>query len=104
MDADGTHARSVVTAEGNDRWMPTWSPDGEHLMFTAADGTEDEGGRPDQWRRGRADRQRVPRCDAVLAPRRLGVRSRVTYPVRQGPLARLEAYAQIDSRSADLRA
>jgi len=42
MDADGTHARKVVTTEGNDHWMPTWSPDGGHLMFTA-DGTENEG-------------------------------------------------------------
>ena len=42
MDADGTHARKVVTTEGNDHWMPTWSPDGRHLMFTA-DGTENEG-------------------------------------------------------------
>ena len=37
-----THARKVVTTEGNDHWMPAWSPDGGHLMFTA-DGTENEG-------------------------------------------------------------
>lgn len=42
MDTDGTHARKVVTTEGNDHWMPTWSPDGGHLMFTA-DGTEKDG-------------------------------------------------------------
>jgi Tol biopolymer transport system component len=42
MDADGTHAQKVVTLAGNDHWMPTWSPDGRHLMFTA-DGTGNEG-------------------------------------------------------------
>ena len=42
MDTDGTHARKVVSTEGNDHWMPTWSPDGGHLMFTA-DGTEKDG-------------------------------------------------------------
>jgi Tol biopolymer transport system component len=42
MDADGTHARKVVTTDGNDHWMPTWSPDGRHLIYTA-DGTENEG-------------------------------------------------------------
>ena len=42
MDADGTHARKVVTWEGNDHWRPAWSPDGRHLMFTA-DGAQEEG-------------------------------------------------------------
>ena len=41
MDADGTHVQKVVTTPGNDHWMPTWSADGRHLMFTA-DGTGDE--------------------------------------------------------------
>jgi TolB protein len=42
MRADGTGARKVVSTEGNDHWMPTWSPDGRQLMYTA-DGAENEG-------------------------------------------------------------
>ena len=41
-DADGTGARKVVSSPGNDRWMPTWSADGQRLMYSA-DGTENEG-------------------------------------------------------------
>lgn len=41
-DADGTGARKVVSSPGNDHWMPTWSADGQHLMYSA-DGTENEG-------------------------------------------------------------
>ena len=40
--ADGSDARKVVTTEGNDHWMPTWAPDGQHLMYSA-DGTANEG-------------------------------------------------------------
>jgi Tol biopolymer transport system component len=42
MDADGSNARQVVTTPGNDHWLPTWSPDGQHLMYTA-DGTTNDG-------------------------------------------------------------
>ena len=42
MDADGTEARKVVTTEGNDHWVPAWSPDGGYLMYSA-DGEENEG-------------------------------------------------------------
>lgn len=42
MRADGTRARRVVTTEGNDHWLPAWSPDGHQLMYSA-DGPEKEG-------------------------------------------------------------
>lgn len=35
MNADGTDARRLTTAPGNDHWPPSWSPDGERLVYSA---------------------------------------------------------------------
>ena len=42
MNADGTGARKVDDAEGNEHFPAAWSPDGRHLAYTA-DGLELEG-------------------------------------------------------------
>ena len=35
MNPDGTDAQKVVTSVGSDHWPPTWSADGDRLMYTA---------------------------------------------------------------------
>ena len=42
MRAEGGTVRRMTKSAGNDHWPPTWSPDGEQLMYTA-DGTENVG-------------------------------------------------------------
>ena len=63
MHPDGTHIQRVTYSEGPE-WMPSWSPDGDVIVFGWLDVDGDwevsqirsspaMGGRPDQQRRHR---------------------------------------------------
>ena len=42
MDADGSNPRRLTTMPGNDHWPPSWSPNGQRLVY-AADGVPASG-------------------------------------------------------------